>query len=241
MTMKISALLATAFAVLTASANAEVLVEWSYNNLASGSSPRIASSINSNLTASALISSDLQVTLFSSGGTNNSKFTCYDLFDATYNYSVANRTSLDAYAHTVSFDTSFDLGTTGSFDSITLDAKRPDAGSPSIVQASIFWHDSAGKIQWATSGAVNVGAATDWTHLNLTFNQYSSAFPSDLTSSGMPIHVEVYAAGTGNEGAFFVDNVALNGSVTAAIPEPSGALLVGCIGMIALFRRRTQA
>ncbi len=240
-TMKINAILALSFVTLSASVNAEVLVEWNYNNLASGSSPKIASSVSSSVTASTLYSNGLQATLFSSGGVNNSKFTCYDLFDASYNYSVTNRTTLDSFAHTVSFDNLFKEGYTVTFSSVSLDTKRPDSGSPSTIQASIFWKDSAGQVQWATSGALAVGEATDWTHLNLAFTQSSAAFPSGAGLAGQAIHVEVYAAGANNSGAYFVDNVALNGTATAVIPEPSGALLVGCVGLIVLFRRRQIA
>lgn len=240
--MKIKTTIA-AFVALTlqmSAARAEVLVQWSWENLTSASVDYAASLEVPCLNASSLSENNLSSTLFTSGGLNNSQFRCFDGWDSTNAYTVAGRTSLSAVAGTIAFDFATRPETTGSLSSLSLSLRRPDSvNSPTSVQASIFWEDALGQIQSATSGVLSIGAANTWTPLELVFSQFSAPLPIDHDFANQNFHVEVYAAG-GNGGGLFVDNLTLNGQCAACVPEPGTLLGLGCAALGLMLRRRSS-
>ena len=111
------------------------------------------------------------------------------------------------------------------------------------VQASIFWQDNLGDIQYVTTGPLGPvadSAVGVWNSSELFFTSGSAALPSGIDAAGRTLHVELYAWG-GNGGTVYADNVSLNGSCSCApVPEPGGALLLATSGLVFLVRRRRR-
>jgi hypothetical protein len=228
-------LIALALTLLSGSfAHAEVLIEWDWNNLTTSASPRVASTTTIGLNVGNMDQTAIDGVLFTNGGVADSNFICFDGWDQTSDYSL-NRTDLSPFQNTISFNFSTQPNTAWNFDSLSMSLQRPTSTSPTTVQASIFWQDTNGQIQSATSGALSIGPATDWTLVDFAFANATAQLPT----SGQNFHVEVYASG-GTSGPLFIDNVALNGCEHTVIPEPGSALLIGCIGLTILARRRSR-
>ncbi len=107
------------------------------------------------------------------------------------------------------------------------------------LQASIFWQDDYGVIQYRTSGPIALtGAVNTWNHLDFNFTSGSAPLPSGPAIANETFHVELYAFGASGS-TLYLDNVSLNGEC-CQVPEPAGALLLGCSGFAFILRRRRR-
>jgi hypothetical protein len=179
----------------------------------------------------------LQPTLFSGGGADGSQFLCLDGWDSTNQFSFA-RTDLDAADHTFSFDISFDGSFSGEISGLSFDWNRFAGNAPQQLQASLFWQDSGGSIQYRASEVLDLAGVGTWSTSTLDFDAFGSlAIPSGTALGGSAFHVELYGFG-GSGGPLFLDNVTLHGSISP-VPEPGGSLLLLSSGLLWLvFRRR---
>lgn len=217
---------------------ANVLAFFDFNNVPSASSPNTVTYCAPCINAVTDLSlNGVSQSLHSFGGPDGSKFRCFAGWDKTYDYSFI-RPDLSQAVDTLAFDMIVDPQATALISSLSLDWKRPSVNSVNSIQASIFWEDSAGNVQYRTSGAVSLANIGSWNHLDMQFNSGSSAFPSNPLGAGETFHVELYAWGA--EGStLYLDNISVNGQC-APIPEPTGALLLGAAGMMMLLRRRNR-
>ncbi len=243
--MKKTALLsAIAALICTAAVNADdTLVKYDFNSKTNWSAP---SYVNSALSASTLSYSGLSTSHYNTGSLDNSGFNSFKSWDTSYDLDLT-RSNLSAGKDAVSFNVCVDDFTCGEFTSVSLDLKRvydfcgcgsDGNDSAEYVQAAIFWQDSTGAIQYATSAATLLGG-TAWASLTLDFTTFSATLPTDLGSSNYL--VEIYAWGGSGTNTLYLDNIALNGAVTAdCIPEPGGAMLLFSAGVIGLLVRRRR-
>jgi hypothetical protein len=180
----------------------------------------------------------LHPTIFSSGGRDGSQFLCLDGWDAA-NQQSFSRTSLDAADHTFSFDISFDSSFSGEISGLSFDWNRFAGNAPQKIQASIFWQDTNGGIQYRASDVFDLSGVGVWSTATLDFDAFGSlAIPTGPALGGGNFHMELYGFG-GSGGPLFLDNVTLHGDI-APVPEPGGALLglTAAAIFIALRRRK---
>ena len=229
-------LLATAAFAVPASAS--VLVKYDFNNIRSAASANVASFCAPCVSPSNLTLCSVTNSLHSTGGPDGSKFRCFAGWDAKYDYSFT-RNSLGQACDTIAFNTTFDSTSTGFVDSLSLDWRRPSTGSVNQIQASIFWQDDYGVIQYRTSGPIALtGTVNTWNHTDFNFNIGSAPLPSGPAIANETFHVELYAFGASGS-TLYLDNVSLNGEC-CQVPEPAGALLLGCSGFAFILRRRRR-
>jgi hypothetical protein len=138
--------------------------------------------------------------------------------------------------NTLSHDLFVRSGSIAEIAGVSFDWQRPGSTSANALQASIFWEDASGLIQYRTSGPVSLTGTGSWNRLDLDFTSGSSALPTGIDTSGKQFHIELYAWGQ-DGGVLYLDNVVLKG-VCAPIPEPSGAILIAAAGLALLLRRR---
>jgi len=169
------------------------------------------------------------------GGADGTNFRCFEGWDSTYDYSLS-RTDLSQELRTLSYDVFVRDNMIAEISGVCLDWQRPGSSSVDSIQASIFWQDAGGAVQYRTSGPVALGEVGSWSTLNLDFSSGSSALPTGIDTSGRQFHVELYAWGQDGD-ALYLDNVVLKG-VCAPIPEPNGAMLIAAAGLALLLRRR---
>jgi hypothetical protein len=217
---------------------ANVLAFYDFNNLANAGSPNTVAYCAPCINAATDLSlNGLSQSLHFFGGPDNSKFRCFAGWDTTYDYSFL-RSSLSQAPDTLAFDVVVDPQATALISSLSLDWKRPSINSVNSIQASIFWEDSSGGIQYRTSGPISLSNTGSWNSLDFQFNSGSCDFPTGVLGAGETYHIELYAWGA-QGGTLYLDNVSLNGQC-APIPEPAGALLIGTAGMVLLMRRRSR-
>lgn len=217
---------------------ANVLAFYDFNDLTSASSSNTVTYCAPCINAATDVSlNGLSQSLHFFGGPDGSKFRCFAGWDTSYDYSFI-RSDLSQEVDTLAFDVIVDPQATALISSLSLDWKRPSINSVDSLQASIFWEDSSGAVQYRTSGPVSLGNIGSWNSLDFQFNAGSSAFPTGASGAGGLYHVELYAWGA-QGGTLYLDNISLNGQC-APIPEPAGALLLGAAGMMVLLRRRSR-
>lgn len=173
------------------------------------------------------------------GGPDGSKFRCFEGWDSAYDYDFG-RTDLFQAVRSLSYDVFVRSNAIADIAGVSLDWKRPGGYSVDSLQASIFWEDSGGAIQYRTSGPIALSGTGTWNSLSLGFTSGSSLLPSGIDTSGKQFHVELYAWGGTGGGTLFLDNVVLNGDC-APIPEPGGAVLIAAAGIAFLLRRRIRS
>lgn len=172
------------------------------------------------------------------GGRDGSKFRCFEGWDSVRDYSLT-RTDLVQAMSTLSHDLFVRSDAIATITGVSFDWQRPGSTSADSIQASIFWEDSSGAIQYRTSGPVHLSGTGNWNTLDLDFSSGSMALPTGIDTSGKQFHIELYASGRkGDE--IFLDNIALKGQC-APIPEPGGAILIAAAGLLFLMRRRYHA
>ncbi len=214
-----------------------VLALYDFNNLSNFNDPNKVTYCAPCLVATDLSLNTLSQSLHFFGGPDGSKFRCFAGWDKTYDYSFV-RSDLSQEMNTLAFDVLVNPGETISISGLSLDWKRPFAGSVDSIQASVFWEDSSGVIQHRTSGPVAMNNTGIWNDLDFSFTNGSAAFPTGLAADGETYHFELYAWGA-QGGTLYLDNITLHGEC-APIPEPGGALLLGAAGLAVLLRRRNR-
>lgn len=238
-TMKKLLLTLATLGTLSASAlaNGSVLVEYNWNNLTSDASANVPSFLSPCVTATNANLYGISDSFHASGGVGNSKFRCFSGWDKTNEFSFS-RTNLNQYADTLAFDVTGKAGQIVEVTGISLDWNRPFSDSVNCLQASIFWVDNNGAVQYRTTGAQTLSGTGAWNALNLSFTSGSAALPTGLGAVGEKYHVELYAWGA-NGNIIYLDDIQLMGTC-APVPEPAGALLLGSAGFLALIRRRSR-
>lgn len=171
------------------------------------------------------------------GGPDGSKFRCFEGWDSAYDYSFS-RSDLGQEVNTLSYDVFVRTDAIAQITGICFDWQRPGTSSVNSIQASIFWEDPMGNIQYRTSGPVSLSSTGAWNSLGLAFDSGSSALPTGIDTAGGRFHIELYAWGN-NGDALYLDNVILKGDC-APIPEPGGAVLIAAAGLLFLLRRRIR-
>jgi len=229
--------LATLSALSVSAAANNILVEYNWNNLTNDSSANVPSYLSPCVTATTANLYGISDSFHSSGGVGNSKFRCFSGWDTTNQFSFS-RTNLNQFADTLAFDVTGKAGQIVEVTGISLDWNRPFSGSVNCLQASIFWVDSNGAVQYRTTGAQTLNGTNAWNALNLSFTSGSAALPTGLASVGEKYHVELYAWGCDGN-ILYLDDIQLLGTC-APVPEPAGALLLGSAGFLALIRRRSR-
>lgn len=169
------------------------------------------------------------------GGVDGSKFRCFEGWDCAYDYTFC-RSDLSQAVNTLAYDVFVRQDVIASISGLCLDWSRPAASSADSIQASIFWEDCAGTVQYRTTGAVALDCLNSWNHLDLDFTSGSAELPVGEKTSGKQFHIELYAWGQSGD-ALLLDNIALKGEC-APIPEPGAALLIASAGILLLLRRR---
>lgn len=172
------------------------------------------------------------------GGPDGSKFKCFEGWDTVYDYSFV-RTDLSPHAGTLSYNVFVRDQMMAEISGLSLDWKRPSSTTADAIQASIFWEDTSGDIQYRTTGPVDLIGTGAWNHLDLDFSSGSSLLPSGTDGSGRQFHVELYAWGQ-NGDALFLDNIILKGDC-APIPEPGGVVMIAAAALALILRRRGRA
>jgi len=232
--------LASCFALLALcqSVQADIFVEYNFNNVPTVGSPNVASCVSPCLEVADLYACCLTQGLQGAGGPDGSAFRTFAGWDKTqYDPSAYfTRDSLYQWPATVSFTFQADSQSIGSLSGFSADVKRPYSYSPDTIMASIFWQDSNGAIQQRNSGAIDISAANSWTTVNFFDTNGTASLPSGLDFAGETFRIELYAWG-GDGGALYLDNVTLTGDC-APVPEPSSALLLGVAGLVLFGRRR---
>jgi hypothetical protein len=218
------------------SAYAEALATWSWENLKDNSSANAASYQSPGIHAQLLQPNDLTQEFSATGGDKDAYRSFYG-WDEKSEYSVDSRSALTPYSRTLSFQVDWNSGTTVSLENLSLSLTRPDGkDSPNLAQASLFWVNADEKVEWASSGTVDLaGVGSSWSPTRFSFDNFSS--PPVIPPNGKLL-VEVYAWGGTNQGRLGVDNLQLNGSATTVVPEPGTALLLGVVSLGGLLRRR---
>jgi hypothetical protein len=196
--------------------------------------PAVAELVAPGLQASPLVGQGLHVSYPTAGGATGG-FLAFSSADDKFDYSVDSRTDLSPHSDTLSFQLSWETGTSVSVSSITASVASPEKGSPTYAQASLFWMDGQNKVQWTVSDTLYLPEDSNWQTVQFSFRDpFISQAPSQQ------LLVEVYAWGGTDEGVLKVDNLQVNGSTTSVIPEPSAAILMGSVGLAGLLRRRRK-
>lgn len=226
-----------AAAAFSGPVSATVLVKYDFNNIPKAASPNVASYCAPCVTPSNITLCSISNSLHTTGGPDGSKFRCFAGWDKTYDYSLS-RTNLSQACDTIAFNTTFDSTSTGYIDSLSIDWRRPTTSSVDQIQASIFWQDDFGVTQYRTSGPISLIGVASWKHLDFSFGSGSAPLPAGPAIANETFHVELYAWGAGGS-TLYLDNVSLNGEC-CQVPEPTGALLLGCSGFAFILRRRRR-
>jgi hypothetical protein len=216
---------------------ANVLIKYDFNALTADGDPNTPS-----YCAPCVYTTDLSLNTLNQGlhdgGPDGSKFRCFEGWDSAYNYDF-HRTDFSQSMNTLSHDLFVRPGSIAEIAGVSFDWQRPGSTSANALQASIFWEDSSGLIQYRTSGPVSLTGTGSWNRLDLDFTSGSSALPTGIDTSGKQFHIELYAWGQ-DGGVLYLDNVVLKGDC-APIPEPSGAILIAAAAGLALLLRRRHA
>lgn len=242
-------LVALIFTTVTSS-HASVIAQWDWNNLKSGDEPNLASCYASCVKVTELGVSGLKQDFHDVGGVDGSAYRSFVGWGSEFTAEPHGRSDLSAAPGTLWFDVSFSSDFEGSISSFDFCFSQLDATSPREMQASIFWLNTDGKVEWASTGAFTAttipGMDTDFTCVSLPFVQYSSPIPSGAAIAGQTIHVEFQAWGGSSDaipadanGALALDNITLSG-VACAVPEPGSAMLIAAVGFIAMLRRNRR-
>lgn len=214
-----------------------VLVRYDFNQLSCDWDPNTPS-----FYAPCVCVTDLSLNCLSQGlldgGYDGSKFRSFAGWDCAYEYSFA-RTDFSSAARTLSYDVYVRADAIANISGVSFDWQRLGNSSVDAIQATIFWEDSAGAIQYLSSGPIALGGTGSWNSLQLDFPIDVTPLPTGIDTSGKQFHIEFYAWGNSGD-ALLLDNVALTG-VCAPIPEPGGAILIAAAGVALLFRRRARA
>ncbi len=236
------ALLSLGFAALTAcAAQAAPLAAFNFDNPAAPLDPSYVSPCC--VTVTDLYPCCFTQSFYPSGGVGNSGYVGLSGWDKTqYDPTVyMQRDSLYQWPKTVTTELNVASTSTVSNLGLSLDYNRANSGSPSFIQATIFWEDTAGIIQNWSTGPVNLVGQGSWNSLTFNFLGGSAPLPTGLATSGETFLYELYAwGGDGStNGALYLDNVTITGDC-APIPEPGGAILVAAAGFAMLLRRRSR-
>jgi hypothetical protein len=214
------------------------LVLYDFNNVGSFVDPNRPAYCSPCISATDLCPNDLAQTLKFCGGPDGSRFRCFDGWEKTAaNYSVL-RSDLSQAVNTLAFQVHVNPADQITLSSFGFDWMRTGAGSVDTIQASVFWKDANGAIQYNTTGPVGLTGTGTWNRLDFTSSYGSTDLISGLDTSGTTLYFEIFAYGA-DGGELCLDNITLNGDC-APIPEPSGALLIGAAGVILLVRRRSR-
>lgn len=215
-------------------AQAQPLLSYDFNNLSSNDDPTIASFCAPCIDPTLLFPCDLTQSFYPAGGPDGTSFRGFSGWDQNPNFDL-NRSGLWQWPNTVAFDFTFDAASAGTIGSLSLDFLRTSTGSPTSIQAAIFWADGFGDIQHRVSDAASLTSLQSWDSLTLDWDNGSAALPDGVGLAGEDFHVELYA--WGGESELYIDNLTLDGAC-APIPEPGSALLIGAAGLVLLLRHR---
>jgi hypothetical protein len=245
--MKIATLLLVVFATCVTSAQSSVIAQWDWNNLKDGHEPNLASCVAPGVQVTDLGVLGLKEDFHPTGGVDDSAFRSYVGWGSDFTAEPGGRTDLAPAHGTLWFDVSFSPLTEGEISSFDFCFSQLDAGSPRQMQASLFWLNTEGKVEWASTGAytptTTPGVNTDFTCVSLPFIQYSSPIPSGAALAGQTVHVEFQAWGgssdalsKGAPGALALENITLSGAASV-VPEPGSAMLLASLGLLVMLRR----
>ncbi len=236
-------LLASLFsaALVCSSAQASILGQFDFNNVATVGSPNDPSCVAPCVELTPLTTCDLIAGLHTAGGPDDSAFRTYSGWDRTQYDALVylNRSGTWQWPKTLAFEVQVDPNSLGAITGLSVDLKRPYSYSPDSIMASIFWEDDNGTVQQRNSGPVDITGATSWTNVSFDFDQGTAPLPTGVDYSGEQFTIELYAWG-GNGGALYLDNVTLTGEC-APVPEPGAVLLIATSGLVLLLRRRVRA
>lgn len=247
--MNLRTILATAFLGLSASvSNASVIVQWDFNSLKSNDDPNTPSCIDPAVCSTLLENTGLCQDFSATGGIDDTAYRTYTGWSESFTADPTGRKSLAPAADTLWFDVTFSKDAVGTIDCFDFCYRQLDCSSPTLAQASIYWQNDKGGIEWATTGQITLGdsfgANPDFTCQKLFFTSSSSAIPSGIDLAGKTVHVEFQAWGgsapdASNPGALALENVTLSGNL-AAVPEPGSALLIAAVGFMFVLRRNSR-
>lgn len=171
-------------------------------------------------------------------GPDGTKFRNFSGWDTCYDYSFA-RTDFTSVPGTLSYDVTVRPDAIANISGVSFDWMRPTTSSADSIQATIFWEDAAGAIQYSSTGPIALTDVGVWTSRTLDFPIDVAPLPTGIDTSGKEFHVEIYAWGA-DGGSLYLDNLTLNGTC-APIPEPGGAVLIAAAGLALLLRRRNRS
>ncbi len=245
--MKTALLLLTTLSASFSVASGSVIARWDWDHLKQVDDPNLATCISPCVKVTELGYVDLKQGFHPMGGYKDSPFRSWTGWTEEFTATPEGRADLSPASGTLWFDVSFSPGFEGSISSFDFCFSQLDAGSPRQMQASIYWLNGEGKVEWATTGAYTAstlpGVDTGFTCVSLPFLQYSSPIPSGAGMAGQTIHVEFQAWGGSTDslppdatGALALENITLSG-VACVVPEPGSAILIAVVGFIALVRR----
>lgn len=240
-----------AFAIAVAafpSAQASIIAQWDWNNLKGDKQPNTPSCVAPCVTTTDLGYQCLTEGFSATGGIWDSAYRTYSGWSEDFTASLNGRTDLSPANGTLWFDVTFDAEALGSIDSLDFCYRRIDAAAPSQMQASIFWQNDQGGVEWASTGEFSLGNTVnpsgDFTCFSLPFAHSSVGLPSGADLAGKTFHVEFHAWGEVPDclpkdanGTLAVENLTLSGAAVCAIPEPGSALLIAAIGLVTMLRR----
>lgn len=236
-----------AVATVLPSVKASVITQWDWNNLKGDKDPNTPSCVSPCVCTTDLNYQCLTQGFSATGGLDDSAYRVYSGWSADFSASLTGRTDLSPANGTLWFDVTFGTEANGSIDSFDFCYRQLDAAAPRQMQASLFWQNDQGGVEWASTGEYDLGkarcAGSDFSCFSLPFAHSSTEMPSGTDLAGRTFHVEFQAWGGAKDcvpkdatGALAMEKITLSGAV-CAIPEPGSALMIAAIGLMAMLRR----